>query len=395
MNYFRNPNNFSAVAMVALGALVFQPAQAADDPNAAIAAETARLTAEAARINAEAALITARATRERSAVENLGLPKFDNKTTLTEGGGAIETSLLATAAVSAAAVSIKSAIAGAQGLSCANNGRMLVLAGNQKFDLNAGNTLLARMSFVSRTLSDAMPRRAGGPKPLALPAITAAISAAAGLFGNEATISGVKLDEISDEMLANEVAGKLPSCAVLPSAGPWLADVEGSEIAKTLAVVYAKRTDAAKVLAALPAKPNPAQTARATDLQGAIAQFDGFYKEISTPGADGSTPFVNAILADSLAARSNLHILRVAVNRAGGTITNSKNIGTFIGLDPVRVSGGLVANYAVVNALDGTIAAAGAVACRTARVRLNRVQDGTWHGGAADSRNKTPVATCT
>ena len=367
--------------------LVAAPANAEDDPNAAIAADTARINAEAARINAEAALTTAKAAKDKGAIEALGLPKFENKTELVEKGGAIETAMLASRAVSAAGGSI----AGLMQSKCTSQGSpIVVLAGNEAFDINSAQTMQTRIGYHTEILQLALLRKgsAGGVNWLNLPMITGLASAAVGLFGNETKVSGVDLPEIDDSMLANVVAGQLTQCAILPSAGGGIANFKESKIAESLTTLVNLRNSAARQLASIPEKPNAAQKAQGAQLKEAIADFDAFYKTINTPDAEGKTPLIRAVLVERVTSKQNPMLLRVTINRSGGTITNSKNIKTFFGADPVRVSGGLVASYALVDANSGAVLAAGTTACQTAQAKLRNVQSGDWYTYDANGNAK-------
>jgi len=391
----------NATRLCTILALTFaaSPAGAGGDPNATINAETARIQAETARINAQAALTSAKAAQDKAAIEALGLPKFDNKTELVDKGGAIETAMLSSRAVSAAAGVIASNVGCKASASPAALKTVVVLAGDEKLDLNFGKTMLARFGYHRQLFEQAMPEQkppksaslemAGIPIPL----ITGLVSAAAGLFGNDTTVSGVELPEIGNRMLANAVAGAFDPArckAILPSAGGGIANITNSQIATELTALVKQRNEAAQLLARIPEKPKPAQKASGDRLKAAIGEFDEFYKAINTIEADGQTDYVRAILVEKIASETNALLLRIVIDRAGGTITNSKNIGTFFGADPVRVTGGLVASYALVAAGDGQVKAAGTIACQTAQARLRNVQSGNWYatGDARKSENR-------
>ncbi len=350
-----------------------------DDPNAATTAETARLNAEAARINAEAALNTAKAAKDKAAIEALGLPKIENKTTLENDGGAIETSMLASYAVSKAAEELAGKVK-AKTENCGDKSqKIIVLAGNATLDLNGGRAIRARMDYLATAFTNVMkatePKQGNrGPASMSATLITAAISAASSLFANDVKVSGIDLTEIDDAMLANAVAGHLAGCAYLPSAAPGIADLDNSELAKSLANLTAQRQIANLRMTKLAQSDKDGAAA----LKAVIDDFDAFNKLISTANEAGQTPFISAILAEQL-VENDPWLLRVAVNKAGGTITNTKNIATTLfAADPVRVSGGLVASYVLVDASDGSVQAAGSVSCQTARVRLGQVQNGDW-----------------
>ncbi len=366
------------LCLLAALSLAASPANAEDDPNAVTAAEAARLNAEAARINAEAALTTARAAKDKAAIEALGLPKFENKTELVDKGGAIETALLASRAVPVAAEHIYHAVE--KRCTSATTSPIVVLGRDEAFDLNSAQTMRSRFAYHTEVLNQANHKSSGtgGTRALALPAIIGLASAAAGLFGNDVKISGVELPEINDAMLANAVAGKLTNCAILPSASTGIADFENGKVRTELNAVVKLRNEAAQTLAMIPTKRNAAQKAAASQLTAAITEFDAFYKSINTPEADGKTALIRAMLAERVTTAALPLLLRVSVNRSGGTITNSKNVTTFFGADPVRVSGGLVATYALVDASTGAVLVAGTTACQTTQTKLRNVQSGKW-----------------
>lgn len=361
-------------ATLAAFALVANPAIAADDPNAAATAETARLNAETARINAEAALINAKASKDKADIAALGLPKFENKTELAENGGAIETAMLASKAVKAAGVRIHDDLAG----QCVSfkDAPIVVLAGNETFDLNYAETFYSRLEYHKQTLDQATNPNA--VRVLDVGMITGLASAAMGLIGNDTKVTGVALAEINDAMLASAVAGALYKCAFLPSAGAGIAKIGGSRIGDELDEVIKSRNKAAEKLAGLPEKPNDAEKRQTEQLKAAIAGFDEFYKVINTPDTDKLTPLIRAVLVDRVTYGTKPKILRVTLNRAGGTITNSKNIVSFFGGDPVRVSGGLVATYLLVDASTGAVLAQDTLTCQTAQTKLRNIQSGNW-----------------
>lgn len=378
-----------AILLTAAASLASTSSNAEEDANAATAAETARLNAETARINAEVALNTARAAKDKAAVDALGLPKIDNKSTLENNGGAIETSMLASYAVSKAAEQLAATVK-AKTNNCDSSQKIVVLAGNATLDLNGGRAIRARMDYLATAFSEILkatqPKQPGrGPASASVALITAAISAASSLFANDVKISGIDLTEINDAMLANAVAGQLAGCAYLPSAAPGIADLENSVLAELLANLTAQRQIADLRMKKI-AKSNKDGAAA---LKAVIDDFDAFNKLISTTNDAGQTPFISAILAEQFVAKKPW-LLRVAVNKAGGTITNTKNIATTLfASDPVRVSGGLIASYALVDAIDGSVQAAGSISCQTARVRIGQVQNGDWQTKKIGYANRT------
>ncbi len=357
--------------------LVTQPALAQDDPAATIKAQTDLLSAQTAQTNAQTAQINAQAARDKAQVDRLGLPSFENKTTLQEGGGAIETAMLSTRALSKAAEIIADKTKG----ECVNDQSptIVVLAGNQQLQLNAGRVVTSQLNYFKNQFTPPPPKKLKFfAEALSLPLAVKAATAIAGLFGNETTVTGVPLPEIDNHLLANAVAGKLERCAILPSAGAGIIDLDHDPIAQLLGNVLVLRNDAAIAVQNSKAKEGSPEAARIERLKAGVTEFDTFYKQLSKIGEDGQSPLMQAILADRIALIPQVKLLRVAVDRAGGTISNSKNIRTFFGSDPVRVSGGLVLSYVLVDARTGQVVKGGSLACQTAQVRLRDVQSGRW-----------------
>jgi len=371
---------YKHLCILAALSLAASPANAEDDPNSAITAETARLNAEAARMNAEAALTTARAAKDKAGIEALGLPKFENKTELVDKGGAIETAMLASRALPKAAEFITAGMTSR--CTSFKDTPIVVLGREEAFDLNSAQTMRSRFAYHSEVLNQAMHRTTGTGGTRSLAAVISLASAVAGLFGNDVKVSGVDLPEINDAMLANAVAGKLTPCAILPSAGGGIANIDDSTVQTELDALIKLRNDAAVALAKIPAKRNAAQKADASQLTAAISEFDAFYKAINVPEPDGKSALIRAILVERVATTRSPMLLRVSVNRSGGTITNSKNLLTFFGSDPVRVSGGLVASFSLIDARTGAVLAAGSTACQTTQTKLRNVQSGKWNGKA-------------
>jgi hypothetical protein len=73
-------------------------------------------------------------------------------------------------------------------------------------------------------------------------------------------------------------------------------------------------------------------------------------------------------------------ILRVHVDKAGGSLVHRTNIGTFLGVDPLRVTGGLIASYDVTDPSSGRVAYTDILVCRTSLSRLRPIHDASWKG---------------
>jgi hypothetical protein len=344
---------------------------AQDDPNAAINLQTARLNAEAAKINAEAALAKARADKDRAAIESLGLPKFDNKTTIGEGGGAIETSMLATTAVQAAAIKIKDNL---PNVATCRPGSYVILPAGQNFNPNLDKTVIAQIEYLTAQFEQYDQSRPGA---VGVETGIAVISALAGLAGNEVTVTGVALNEIDNAMLANAVAGALRNCAYMPGSGVPTLDHTRSKLAKALSALSTARRNANAWVKTLDKKGKKTNAQNIAAIDDLTKELSALEKSLMAVNEQGVSLFERAMVIEKV-RESATHVVNIKVNKAGGTITNSKNIATFFGEDPVKVSGGLTASWSVMQLSDGLNASSGTVSCQTAQAKLKQVQSGQW-----------------
>jgi len=86
---------------------------------------------------------------------------------------------------------------------------------------------------------------------------------------------------------------------------------------------------------------------------------------MTTPAADGSMRLATALRQSRLMRNANNLVLRVEVNRAGGTMITVKNLWTAVGLPAIRLSGGVIASYSLTDRTNGTVRLSGTVVCRT------------------------------
>lgn len=362
-------------------------ASAADEePNTEVADETARVTAEAALVNARAAQINAEASLNKAKVDALALPSFSGATTLNAGAGGMEATILATAAVEAAADKIVEQTQKAS--------KYIVLAGDEAIDFGIIGRQRVQMEAIRLLFLRAnVPEKS--VSALMNPALAiAAVSAAAGLLRAETTVTPIELNAISSRMLATAVAGNLRTNALLPSAPVFPPEEEaGSDIPwkqktilQRLNTLIDMREAAAKMRKSLGEKPKPKAKALADLLDAATARFDTFLTKATSPDEKGSVPISEAARLEIMMKWSD-RILRVYVEKAGGSLVNTKNLATTLGLDPVKVSGGLVASYTITNPIAGNVENAGVFYCRTTLTSLRKVQEANWSAKkAAGSR---------
>jgi hypothetical protein len=391
-------SSFHALAFLLAGALAIPAAAYADDtPKTPQQEEIDRIKAEADRDKAEADLITQRAARDKAKIDALGLPAGYNGTTTLSGtnAGVMEANMLAMYALQAAADGIVSDVKG-------KAGKVVVLAGNENADLNQVVMIEAQLDGIESDLISAIgpPRRetrrsrssrsvveSSFALPISPTTIVEAVSAVAGLLRSETTVTAVDLASVSERALANAVAGRLTN-ASLPSAvigRPTGAD----NLLKQLDRVGTLRNQAALRLAAVDPK-----SVEAVALTAAIKRFDDFNIKVTTPDDKGMVPIVRAAQLSTLFGKDadKIRVLRVFVDRAGGTFVSTKNLGTFFGADPLRVTGGLVASYALTNPGTGQVLTSNIFVCRTSLSRLRQIHDANWRGPPLNQGRCTPMA---
>jgi len=319
------------------------------DPNAAIKAETDRL-------NAQAALEKARGER----IKAIGLPSFEGKTTLSAGAGAIEGLILATDALFDAATLIAEAACSARRPDGGTHrGPFIVLAGDEAIDFGLAASIRVEIDAFKALFQRLAPAETLVLEAVALGTSIAAIGAIAGMLRTDTEITGIDFAQLSHRPLATATAGRLGPRAILPGAA--IGRLLGNRLADDLMHLAEERD---RVAAAKPDDPKVAPT---------LLRFDTFFTRVLTPDAAGWVPIARAGLLEQLLDEDPL-VLRVFVEKAGGSLVVRKNIKTFIGADPLRVSAGLVASYTVTEPSTGRVLAAGVLNCRTGEAKLGEIQ---------------------
>jgi hypothetical protein len=108
----------------------------------------------------------------------------------------------------------------------------------------------------------------------------------------------------------------------------------------------------------------------------AVARFDLFFANVTAADANGKVPLAVAARLEKLLETSPF-LLRVYVEKAGGSVVTRKNIWTFFWADPVRVSGGLVASYVITDPNDSRVLAADVIISRTRVAKMSEIQKGS------------------
>lgn len=329
----------------------------------------------------------------------LNLPSFEGKTTLEgDAAGEMEANMLAMQAMRAAAVQIKRDLSGVdctkrRGESGREGPCFLVLAGNEQADFSQIGSIQAEMEAIETLYLRAGVKAGPGTgfesvkgAPFALESLGGAVAIAnaiAGLLRSETTISAASVTAIDEPALATEVAGELGALAALPGAAVGPTD-RNWPMLRRFDKLAQLRTRADEMLAAERSRKKP-DAAAIKRVEAANARYDRFFETVTDPGTAGVVPILRAARLESLLA-ANPYILRIHVQKAGGSLINRSNIGTFFGADPLRVTGGLIARYSATDPNSGTVAYKKILVCRTGLSRLGPIHDAAWKGRAKPIR---------
>jgi hypothetical protein len=357
-------------------------------------------------LKAEAELDRARADRDEAAAERiqaLGLPSYSGETKLEGKAGEMEANMLAMQTVRKAADKIQSDLSTvdcsgrapqAAGSELHGKPCFLVLAGSEPADFSQIGMIEAEMNALGSLYARALPREASPLDSVSmifnLGGLVSAATAMAGLLRSETQISAVEVPALSERMLASAVAYRLGDRAVMPSAAVGPANPKW-KLFKTFDELARQRESAEASLKKLKAEKNKRKKAengsKIAALEAANARYDKFYAAVTARDASGVVPIVRAARLQDLMA-GNPYVLRVYVDKTGGSLINRKHIGTFFGMDPVRVTGALIASYTATDPGNGRAIRQDVLVCRTTLSRLRPVHDASY------AKGKGMPATC-
>ena len=371
--------------------------------------EVTRLNAQAARDNAAAAATTASTARLKAQMDALGLPTAEGKTTLGTNAAMIETWMLSAATLDAAARVIADDVAvhlqphgnltadsgarpgrggiGAAAAAATGTGQqapakptILLLARGDDLNLDSANNLLFETRDLRTKLEGAIPQQckegkaSGGEEGGAIP--LAAVGALVGLLKTDTDVSGIDVP-MGDEMLVSAVGRRLkdkarviiPAAAIAPPNGgtlatAWQALANTQERAKDCRIKYAKNPQTAFVKKKLAA------------LDAMITRVERFDAKVTTPDDKGRIPLAQAIRSDALLEHEP-KVLRVHVEKAGGSVLKRSNLFTALGAPAVGITGALIVEHRLTSPRSGELVTSGESICRTALTNLRDVQAGT------------------
>lgn len=367
-----------------------QAPQETPNPNQA---EITRMQHQEALIQQQTALIEQQTALEKQRgdminqrMEQLGLSNPATGTTeLKEKGGQFEGWLLSANAINYAAARIHDGFGNHQG-------RIVLLDGNEAFDLSLPRTMSMRLDSLAARIAQA--RRTACPSALdqlnnllnseralgmtessglglveAIPYVGAVL----GALRTDTTITG--FEGPTDATLVINALAQTPAPAgqlrVIPTAVSRIP--EDSDLAKKWDEVSAARAQLAVCRASIPA----AQTARIAAVDQAIAEVNGFETR-DIAGGTGASPFVQALRLEALASDRNLRVARIFVVKSGGSLIERQNLLTMLGFPAVSVTGGAVVGWRMFDASNGTLVGGGNLVCLTDLTRLRHVQRGQF-----------------
>lgn len=291
------------------------------------------------------------------------------KTTLGDKAGTIEGWMVSASLLESAAVVIKKKVG-------TNGG--LILAGEEAPNLglpDAIRTQVKKLSLDFPTVCKKPDKSEPGVKSDNVN--TALATAISGAAKAETTITGYTiahndyalidalLGQLGDKWVRLEDLGKAASSAQIVS------DWENMRLTRNAMTADCEKSDSGKAL---------------------LKRFDEMDTQLiaSTAGGGPSILEQAARTEFALSKGADLKILRVHIEHVGGSVTNTNNFATRLGLPAVRMTGGLVVRFRQVDAATGKVESgkAGLIVCHSPRRTIGALHRGKLPATA--SENCTP-----
>lgn len=305
-------------------------------------------------------------TAETGLLAALGIEAASGDTTLGDKGGEVEGFLLASRTMNEAARTIIGQLGGYQG-------KPILLLNREEavnLDLNLGATLSRRIGLLqadadraAKICSDA--KQTNFLKGNFLKGLKPTAADFAGVLRTDKTIAGfdIALGEraLIDAIGAANARGpkldlRIPSDLVA-AAGMSSLIRDWNALKRSI--------DALR----------PCADEKVESAANAVANFDALSAEATTPGEKGApSPLERAAALGDLAG-ADIKLLRVSVDKVGGTAVTRSNIFVRLGFgEAVRISGGLVANFRIVDPATGRLEQSGRVNCAMAQTDFKSVR---------------------
>jgi hypothetical protein len=399
----------TACAGTAALLLAVGPAIAQDEDDAS---EVDALTEQVELLKAKTDLANARLDYAKVVLDQL--PSYDGTVTTDSGTGKFESTLLAASAMSTVANEIAN---------LEMRSPILVLAQDEPFAFGLPFALGSEMvQLRERVVSDEVcgspcliaPKPAAPGAALVPPAVAvAAIAALGGMLRSDVTLKNVDATAVDSAMLASAVAANInnstdedgqarvadvlagsPGAKINLEPANLIAFNAASEWKDTgnLAPKYAWLASALglarqhlRTISAT-ARLKKANEKKIALLTQWIKDFEEFRGRATKAGDDAPAPLAEAIQAEQLESANT--IIRVSVDLAGGTLKTSKNIATFFGADPMKITGGVLARYTVYDVPTNGRARPvqwGMWSCESDHLRLKEVRSASFTVGSASA----------
>jgi hypothetical protein len=362
-----------AAILTAAALLAGQPVLANEDGSDDDTPTAAEIRAEElARIQHQNAILM----QQAAILKSLGVPETKGETTLGEKAGELEGSIIAAQAVRASARELFKLI------DKQTEDRPVLVQTSQSPPFLGGYTILSAKAGQLTEQADALLGQvcsdrvsdASGLFGTASFTPLAAISTALSLLKTDTDVTGFSIDNL-DDSLAAAIAGQLSHARVL--GGPVLLTPTNPAV-KVIDQVLAKKEDLRALLAGdgCTAPPTDAQKQAANSLVGAID--DLVSKALARPSDGGLSLLETAASTADLEigaseADVNPLVLRIVIDKAGGSVFKRSNLWTALGAEAIAMTGGLTAHYWLNDPTNGKVEAAGIVFCRTQKANFDRV----------------------
>lgn len=204
----------------------------------------------------------------------------------------------------------------------------------------------------------ALPGKGGGNIVALAGAILPLLSS---LTRSETEISKLPDGLMSDTLLAYAVAKKIGVTATV-LVPPSLVKIADGDATINELETLRTRNKASRSLK----KPSK-------DQKAAVAAADAFLTALFTADSNGKVKLIDVIRTRQIAdARASKTLMRVHIEKSGGSLLKRKNLLVAFGAPSVAVTGGLIASY-VIDAGNGTASGQGMVVCTTKLANLRTV----------------------
>lgn len=363
------------LTLLATAALWFVPISANAQEAADQTKEIEELQKKLKLLEAQTDLAKARVDRANVLLEQI--PQFEDKTTTDKDTGSFEATVIGARAIERIATAIANDI---QNSSIGEDTKVLLLTDTENYTFGSAYNLATEMKAIQGAMPPAIgqTRRCLTPENALLPAV---ISTVAGAVRSETTFTTLQLTSINARLLVDGVAAKLNAVkkfsAYTLSGSPGLmimgekcsSTFEEKSILRMFGWLQASKIEAINLASMENSKDKKAK------LLAWAKSVDAFVDRATKPGKDSPAPLVSAIIAQEVELGLT-KVVRVGVLSGKGSLTNSKNLATFVGLDPLRISSGVAAMTLTYAKSDGSLAwrptSQKLYQCTSSPVRLRR-----------------------